>query len=274
MIERASLALLTALACLAAGPAYADCTSPAGKEADRIYNSDYHTLQFCNGTNWVPFSGALASGGGGAGCSNPAGKEADVIYNGGSYHTWQFCNGTNWVAFGSIPAACTSCNIFGSTVPSTVDGGPDSSTNLGVVFYSEVPGNITGIRFYKASANTGTHKGYLWDINGSLLAQVTFSGETASGWQTMSFASPVAIQAYTLYVAAYSCPNGHYSVGSVAQNFGSAETVNLPLHAAEDGGDDSQYTTTNGRFVYAGAGNFPDSTFESDNYFVDVVFSQ
>ena len=48
------LVLLLA-ACLAAAPAYAGCSNPTGNEADRIYNSDYQTLQFCNGTNWVPF---------------------------------------------------------------------------------------------------------------------------------------------------------------------------------------------------------------------------
>ena len=41
-----------------------------------------------------------------------------------------------------------------------------------------------GIRFYKAVANTGTHVGSLWTASGQLLASATFTGETASGWQT------------------------------------------------------------------------------------------
>jgi Protein of unknown function (DUF1554) len=102
---------LTLLACLAAGPLMAGpvfgaaCSSPAGNEADRIYNGDYHTWQFCNGTSWRAFAGALyqqVSGGSGY-CANPAGKEADQIYN-GTYHTWQFCNGTNWEPFGAYSA--------------------------------------------------------------------------------------------------------------------------------------------------------------------------
>lgn len=32
------------------------CSSPAGKEADVIYNLSFHTYQFCNGTNWKPYS--------------------------------------------------------------------------------------------------------------------------------------------------------------------------------------------------------------------------
>ena len=44
-----------------------------------------------------------------------------------------------------------------------------------------------------------------------LLATGTFTGETASGWQTLQFASPVAVTADTTYVASYFAPNGHYS---------------------------------------------------------------
>ena len=47
--------VLLLAACLAATPTYAGCSSPAGNEADKIYNKTYHVLQFCNGTNWVPF---------------------------------------------------------------------------------------------------------------------------------------------------------------------------------------------------------------------------
>jgi hypothetical protein len=46
------------LACLAAGPAYGGtCSSPAGNEDDILYNGNYHTYQFCNGTSWIPYGG-------------------------------------------------------------------------------------------------------------------------------------------------------------------------------------------------------------------------
>ncbi len=47
--------LLILLASLAARPVYAACANPAGNEGDIIYNADYHTYQFCNGTSWTPF---------------------------------------------------------------------------------------------------------------------------------------------------------------------------------------------------------------------------
>jgi hypothetical protein len=45
-----------------------------------------------------------------------------------------------------------------------------------------------------------------------LLASATFSRETASGWQEVQFATPVAITANTTYVASYYTPSGFYSV--------------------------------------------------------------
>ena len=36
-----------------AGNAFAACTSPPGTEGDQFYNTTYHTMQFCNGTNWM-----------------------------------------------------------------------------------------------------------------------------------------------------------------------------------------------------------------------------
>ena len=80
-----------------------------------------------------------------------------------------------------------------STVPSVVDSGPDSAVELGVKFKSDLKGYITGIRFYKASTNTGTHVANLWSSTGTKLATATFAGETASGWQQVNFATPVAI---------------------------------------------------------------------------------
>jgi hypothetical protein len=57
-----ALAALTVALCLAAGWAHAACTSPAGNEAAIIYNGDYHTYQFCNGSSWIAYGGAAGVG--------------------------------------------------------------------------------------------------------------------------------------------------------------------------------------------------------------------
>lgn len=155
-------------------------------------------------------------------------------------------------------------SLFEYGTPATVDANDGSSVNLGVKFTADTSGTVTGIRFYKASANTGTHVGTLWSAAGTQLAQVTFSGEDASGWQKASFSSPVAITAGTTYVASYLAPNGRYSVSGAA--FGAAGFDNPPLRALADafGG--------NGVYSYGGSTVFPTNSFNAANYWVDVLF--
>ena len=72
-------------------------------------------------------------------------------------------------------------------------------------------GSATGVRFYKGAGNTGTHVGSLWNAAGERLAQVTFSDETATGWQTATFPAPVALEPDQTYVVSYLAPNGNYA---------------------------------------------------------------
>ena len=161
--------------------------------------------------------------------------------------------------------SATAVSIWPSNaVPTEVDGGPDSAVELGVKFRSDVPGTVSGIRFYKAAANTNTHVGNLWSSNGTLLASITFSNETASGWQQANFSSPVAIASNTVYIASYHAIGGHYSAD--IDYFSSAGVDNPPLHALENGvfGGDGVYT-------YGATSAFPSSTWNAANYWVDVV---
>ena len=152
-----------------------------------------------------------------------------------------------------------------TTVPGRVDEGPDSAVELGVKFKSDVAGTITGIRFYKATANTGVHVGNLWTSNGTRLATVTFSNESASGWQQALFATPLAITSNTVYVASYHANNGHYSADL---NYFSGKGVdNPPLHALANG-----VSGGNGVYRYGTSSLFPNQTWNAANYWVDVVF--
>ena len=81
--------------------------------------------------------------------------------------------------------------------PTTPDSGDATSVEVGVKFRSEAPARSPGFRFYKAAANTGTHVGSLWTASGQLLASATFTNETASGWQTVTFRTPVDDQPRT-----------------------------------------------------------------------------
>jgi hypothetical protein len=168
----------------------------------------------------------------------------------------------------SITVAQASPTLWpATTVPVVADGGPDSAVELGVTFRSDLNGSITGIRFYKASANTGTHVGNLWTSTGTLLATATFTNETASGWQQVNFSTPVAITANTVYVASYHTNAGHYSDD---QNYFAVTGVDSPpLHALADG-----VSGFNGAYAYGSASSFPNQGWNSSNYWVDVVYQQ
>ena len=171
-----------------------------------------------------------------------------------------------------------SCSLWGSLTPPTPDSGDASSIEVGVKFKSDVAGNITGIRFYKSTANTGTHIGNLWSASGTPLASATFTGESASGWQTVSFASPVAITANTTYVASYFAPNGHYASSTgyfypppSPEPLGGGSVDSPPLHALRQS-TNPPTAQTNGVFAYNASSTFPTSTFQAENYWVDVNF--
>jgi hypothetical protein len=146
----------------------------------------------------------------------------------------------------AVPTPITNANAGGAAV------------NLGVRFRSSVNGSITGVRFYKHSGNTGTHTGYLWTNTG------TFTNETASGWQTVTFSTPVSITANTVYVAAYHSATGGFS--STANYFNNAYT-NGPLTAL------AASTQPNGRYIYGAPGLFPNATFQNANYWVAPIFT-
>jgi hypothetical protein len=165
----------------------------------------------------------------------------------------------------TVTSSCP-CSIWASSVtPSTIDA-DTKAVEVGVKFRSDAAGYITGIRFYKGSTNTGTHVGSLWSRTGTLLAQATFVSESASGWQTVTFSQPVAISANTTYVASYHMNGGHYAVA--ANFFGTAGVDAPPLHALKSGVDG-----VNGVFAYNASSVFPTSSYQTSNYWVDVVFT-
>lgn len=151
-------------------------------------------------------------------------------------------------------------SLLGTEVPAVVAGTDPAAVELGMSFTPSVAGSVTGIRFYKGTGNGGTHTGTLWSAAGVNLATVTFTGESATGWQTAQLTTPVNLAAGTTYVVSYLAPQGRYSYTSAY--FATAKTTG-PLTAA---------ASVNGRYRYGTAGGFPSTSFNATNYFVDVNF--
>jgi methionine-rich copper-binding protein CopC len=142
---------------------------------------------------------------------------------------------------------------------------PGVAIELGLKFRSERDGLITGVRFYKVGpANSGVHVGHLWNSAGTLLGSVSFANETGSGWQQVLFENPIPIAANTTYIVSYFAPEGNYA--ATGGQFASSGVYNPPLHALMNGVD-------GGNGVFRNGGGFPNGTFNSTNYWVDVVFN-
>lgn len=153
-----------------------------------------------------------------------------------------------------------------STVPSVPSTDVDpNAVELGVQFKSSSDGLILGVKFYKGETNTGTHIGNLWASDGTNLATATFTGESATGWQTVFFSSPVAITADTRYIASYHTEVGNYAYD---KNYFDTGHTNSPLYAYASG----EVLPGNGIYKY-GNGGFPTDTAFAANYWVDVLFA-
>jgi hypothetical protein len=173
----------------------------------------------------------------------------------GSNTTWRFTTSTCPCSLFTAPLVPAAQDL--PTRDGRAGTGP-WTYELGVKFRVDEPMRLTGIRFWKSKSETGTHVANLWTTTGLLLASTTVAGETASGWQTGTFSSPPLLQAGTTYVASVNA-NTYYNTTSRGL---SSQIISGPLRSVADG--------ANGVFGPT-AGQFPSQTFNSSNYFTDVV---
>lgn len=269
-------------------------TLPAsGVIGQLLYDQTTNTLAYFNGTQFVRLGGGGSptiiggsgdstivnnntiiqggSGGGGAALSGTPGtlvKFTGVSEVGDSIASdtgsaLRVTGNVNLVSTVTIPT--TELIALDGQTPTLTDlTDANQSLELGVKFRTDVSGFVRGVRFWKGTFNTGTHTGSLWSSGGTLLATGTFTNETASGWQELRFATPVAVSADTTYVASYHSSQ-YYSATPEYFKPGSAD--NGSLHLLRDGDDGG-----NGVYSYGATTVFPTRTSQGSNYFVDVIF--
>jgi glucose/arabinose dehydrogenase len=155
-------------------------------------------------------------------------------------------------------------SLFTSQLPTdanVTDGvGSAGDYELGMEFTSTKAGQIEAIRYYKAPSETDSHIGNIWSSTGTLLASVTFTNETASGWQEQTLASPLTIQPNTTYVVSVNA-NSYFAL---TPNGLTTTIANGDLSAIADG--------SNG-VINPTPGLFPTLSPGNSNYFRDVVFT-
>ncbi len=176
--------------------------------------------------------------------------------------TWSLVSGPGSVTAGGVYTPPRGVIAPGSNSP---------GAELGTKFYSDTNGYVQGIRFYKYSGDTGTHTASLWHCSnpacsaGTLLATGTYSGETSSGWQTLTFVSAAMISANSVYVVSYHT-SGTYIGALNFWNVGGID--NGDLHAPADGVDGP-----NGVYAIGTGGSFPANGYYAGVYWVDPIFS-
>jgi hypothetical protein len=147
-------------------------------------------------------------------------------------------------------------SIFPTDAPVTTADGAGSTWEQGIEFSASVNGEITHIRFWKAIGETGQHTGRIWNTAGQELAEVTFTCETASGWQQAALATPLPITAGVRYKVTYNINL------LVAKTF---SVLNVPITIGPLTGWGSSFSTP--------AGTYP-TTGSTSNLFADVGFRQ
>jgi hypothetical protein len=205
------------------------------------FNQQSNTIIFTPDTDYIgpgSFSYAIADGRGGT-----ATAEVNISIN---------------------PATSSTVSLLGSSfTPAITSVADPNPVELGFKFRASSDGEIAGIRFYKSAQDVGSHVADLWTADGTLLATATFTNETTSGWQQVEFASPVAINANTTYIASYHS-SGNYAADP---GFFSNTVTNGPLTAPS-----STSIGGNGVYAYGGSSLFPTSSYNSTSYGVDVLF--
>ncbi|MCR2784988.1 MULTISPECIES: DUF4082 domain-containing protein [unclassified Microbacterium] len=162
------------------------------------------------------------------------------------------------------PVTGTAETLFGNEMPAIAAAADNASVEVGTAFHVAQAGAVTAIRFYKGESNTGTHRGTLWSSSGEVLARVTFSHETASGWQRAELTDPIEVLPGESYVVSYLAPTGRFAVQSEY------------FQTAKVSGRITAPAVANGRFLYAAEGGFPTYSWSASSYFVDaeVVFAE
>ncbi|NWF58278.1 MAG: DUF4082 domain-containing protein [Fischerella sp.] len=177
---------------------------------------------------------------------------------------------------GLLPNGLHSQSAFADTQTYSLWGSPSNSVDpdtkpveVGVKLRSDVDGEISAVRFYRAVPISSGYKVHIWSETGDLLGKgALIEGQAPTpGWQTVQLYSPIPIKAGQSFIASYYASQGKYTV---TENFFNNATIkNGPLYTLPD-----DEKSGNGVYTYDVGieGGFPNQTYRSSNYWVDVVF--
>jgi hypothetical protein len=144
-------------------------------------------------------------------------------------------------------------NILTSQVPTQLDLSDALALTLSTRFSSDIDGQVTNIRVYRATTAPTTLTALLWSDTGTVLAQQAITVPGTTGWNSVAI-TPVNITAGTNYRVGY-----FSNIPYVATN------AALPI-------TNSHLTASGSYWIYNAAPTFPTNASTAD-YFADVTFS-
>ncbi|TFJ83969.1 hypothetical protein NSK_005064 [Nannochloropsis salina CCMP1776] len=145
----------------------------------------------------------------------------------------------------------------------------DSPVEVGTPFAVARSSLLTGVRFYRASGETGEHTATLWTSQGVAFATIVFPVEKAGkeGWCLASLATPVELEAGVEYVVSLNL--NRWAVGILPyfpHNNLTIATVWDGAWSALDNGED--LSSARRPVMNEAAGSFPAKSL--DVYYIDV----
>ena len=157
----------------------------------------------------------------------------------------RFANSINDLGWSPRSRICD-VSLFPGPPSGTVTevSGGGSTWEQATQFSSYVSGRITHLRYYKVPSESGSHVGRIWSDTGTPLATVTFTNETASGWQEAQLSTPLQITAGVKYRVSY---NVNFYGAKIVSGLGSP-VMNWPFTAHT-----GLYSTPSGSFPNTGS---------------------
>jgi hypothetical protein len=185
-------------------------------------------------------------------------------------YTWSFTT--------SDTSVTCPCSLKQKHAPTTATSYRESYPNgleLGLKVVPTTKGYLRAIRFYKPLIQDQTsHVGHVWDSNGTMLATVTFTNESAYGWQEVALPTPISVVKDHAYIVSFGLTT---STNYIATINGLASPLTSPGLVAYPSGNWRNAALGSGtaNSVYAmTAGIYPSSPASSNqDYMIDAVFS-
>ncbi len=169
------------------------------------------------------------------------------------------------LSIGSMSVSRRATYSLFNTTPSNFATTDTAAYEMGTRFVATVPGDVVGLRYYRGPAvGSVTRILRLWEAAGTFLGSVTVTSTSGPGWIVGALATPITLTVGAEYVASYNKAT-EMDYASDSGFFATAHTGPGGILTAPSGGNGIFNSGT-------GPGNFPTETFNSTNYYADVIF--